>query len=44
MSDNLYPVADALTQGTHFGDAQYKEMYEASISDPDAFWDIINTC
>ncbi len=38
MSDKLYPVPDSLTQGTHFGDAEYKEMYDASINDPDAFW------
>ncbi|OFA30538.1 acetate--CoA ligase [Glaciecola punicea] len=38
MSVKQYPVPASLTQGPHFSDADYKEMYAASVSDPDAFW------
>ena len=38
MSVKQYPVPTSLTQGTHFSDADYHKMYEASVNDPDAFW------
>jgi acetyl-CoA synthetase len=38
MSVELYPVPTTLTKGTHFSDADYKAMYQASVDDPDKFW------
>lgn len=38
MSVNLYPVPTNLTTGTHFTEADYQSMYNASVKDPDAFW------
>ena len=38
MSAKLYPVPTTLTKGTHFSDADYAQMYKASVDDPDAFW------
>ncbi|MBL1437122.1 MAG: acetate--CoA ligase [Rhodobacteraceae bacterium] len=38
MTEKLYPPSKEFVATAHINDAQYKEMYEASISDPDAFW------
>jgi len=40
MSDAVktYPVLSAATQNAHIDEAKYVEMYQASITDPDAFW------
>lgn len=38
MTEQLYPPSKEFVANAHINDAQYKEMYEASISDPDAFW------
>jgi len=38
MTDQLYPPSKEFVANAHINDAQYKEMYEASIADPDAFW------
>ncbi|RRJ82256.1 acetate--CoA ligase [Aestuariirhabdus litorea] len=33
-----HPVKDAIKQRAHINDAQYKEMYQQSIEQPDTFW------
>ncbi|MGJ8534737.1 MAG: acetate--CoA ligase [Alphaproteobacteria bacterium] len=39
MSDSdLHPVPDAWAKSAHINDEKYLEMYQASVSDPDAFW------
>lgn len=39
MSDNkTYPVPAAVAAHAHITDAQYQEMYRASIDDPEKFW------
>lgn len=40
MSDAVktYPVIADATKNAHIDEAKYKEMYQASVSDPDAFW------
>ncbi len=40
MSDTAktYPPSDAMARGAHVNAERYTQMYEASISDPDAFW------
>ncbi|NOR64012.1 MAG: acetate--CoA ligase [Rhodobacteraceae bacterium] len=38
MIDKLYPPSKDFVANAHISAAQYDEMYEASISDPDAFW------
>jgi acetyl-CoA synthetase len=38
MTDQLYPPSDDFVAHAHINEAKYKEMYEASINDPDAFW------
>ncbi|OAN75295.1 acetate--CoA ligase [Sulfitobacter sp. EhC04] len=39
MSDaKIYPPSDAMVKGAHVNADQYAKMYDASISDPDAFW------
>ncbi|MEM9278360.1 MAG: acetate--CoA ligase [Pseudomonadota bacterium] len=40
MSEDVktYDILKEATQGAHIDGAKYKEMYEASVSDPDAFW------
>ncbi len=38
MTDKLYPPSKDFVANAHINAAQYDEMYEASISDPDAFW------
>ena len=40
MSDDAktYDIIADATEGAWIDEAKYKEMYEASVSDPDAFW------
>ena len=38
MTDKLYPPSKEFVENAHINAAQYKEMYEASIADPEAFW------
>ena len=38
MTDKLYPPSKDFVANAHINAAQYDEMYEASIKDPDAFW------
>ena len=39
MSDEkVYPVPEAVTSHALLNDAQYKEMYQRSMDDPDGFW------
>jgi acetyl-CoA synthetase len=38
MSDKIYPVSPDWAARAHLDAAGYKAMYDASISDPDAFW------
>jgi len=40
MSDAVktYPVIADATKNAHIDEAKYKEMYEASVNDPGAFW------
>ena len=33
-----YPPASAFAAQAHIDAAKYEEMYQASISDPEAFW------
>jgi acetyl-CoA synthetase len=37
-TSKTYPVLKDATKNTHADAAKYKEMYEASVSDPEAFW------
>jgi acetyl-CoA synthetase len=38
MSDKTYPVPAGWAERAHIDAAGYRAMYEASISDPEAFW------
>ncbi len=38
MTEKLYPPSKEFVANAHINAAQYDEMYEASINDPDAFW------
>lgn len=39
MSDSdLHPVPDAWAKSAHINNEKYLEMYQASVSNPDAFW------
>ncbi|MDP4022570.1 acetate--CoA ligase [Methylobacterium sp. NEAU 140] len=38
MDAKVVAVKDAWRQGAHADDAKYRQMYEASVSNPDAFW------
>ncbi len=38
MTEKLYPPSKEFVANAHINAAQYKEMYEASISDPESFW------
>ena len=39
MSEVLvYPVNSAIAETAHVNDAQYQEMYQQSVSDPEGFW------
>jgi len=38
MTDQLYPPSKEFVDHAFINEAQYKEMYEASVNDPDAFW------
>ena len=38
MSDDLIPVPAEWSKRAHVDQARYREMYEASIRDPEAFW------
>ena len=38
MTEKLYPPSKEFVANAHINEAQYKEMYEASINDPEAFW------
>lgn len=39
MSDSaLYPVFDSIKENTHLTKQQYIEMYQRSLTEPDAFW------
>ena len=35
---HLYPVKDNIAERTHITDAQYKEMYQQSVINPQGFW------
>lgn len=37
-ASKTYPVPDSILQSTHLTAAQYDEMYQQSIDNPDAFW------
>ena len=38
MPETICPVPDHIAAGTHCDDATYRDMYAASVKDPDAFW------
>ncbi|WP_438997417.1 acetate--CoA ligase [Candidatus Puniceispirillum sp.] len=38
-ADSVFTPSQELAAQAHADDAQYKALYEASIADPDAFWD-----
>ncbi len=38
MTDQIYPVSLAWQERAHINPAKYKEMYAASINDPEKFW------
>ena len=38
MSEKIFPPSDAFAANAHVNATKYSEMYAASISDPDAFW------
>jgi len=38
MSDQIYPVSPEWQKRAHINPAQYKEMYAASINEPEKFW------
>jgi acetyl-CoA synthetase len=38
MSDTLIPVPDEWKKRALLDDAKYREMYEASVNDPEGFW------
>jgi acetyl-CoA synthetase len=38
MSDQTFPPAEDFVKSAHIDAAKYKEMYAASINDPDGFW------
>ncbi len=38
MSDKLYPVSAEWAQRAYIDDAKYKDMYAASVRDPEGFW------
>ncbi len=38
MTDNLYPVPDAIAQAAHVDNDKYLELYRQSVDDPEAFW------
>ncbi len=37
-SDEVHAPSDAFVQNAHISPQQYRDMYAASVSDPDAFW------
>lgn len=38
MTDPVYPPSSEFVKNAHIDAAKYQEMYDASISDPEAFW------
>ena len=38
-ADSVFAPSQELAARAHAADAQYNALYEASIADPDAFWD-----
>ncbi|MCW1842150.1 acetate--CoA ligase [Prosthecomicrobium hirschii] len=38
MSDNVFPVPEAVAKAALVDDAKYKAMYERSVTDPNGFW------
>ena len=38
MSDQIYPVSPEWQKRAHINPAKYKEMYAASINEPEKFW------
>ncbi|MEM1049128.1 MAG: acetate--CoA ligase [Pseudomonadota bacterium] len=38
MTDNLYPVPDAIAQTAHVDNDKYLELYRQSVQDPETFW------
>ena len=38
MSDDVFPVPEAIARAAHCDDAKYQAMYRRSIEDPDGFW------
>jgi len=38
MTSDVYPVRPELAGPNTLTEAQYRQMYEASLADPDAFW------
>ncbi|WP_306259454.1 acetate--CoA ligase [Pararhizobium sp. IMCC21322] len=37
-NSDLHPVSDTWAKSAHINDEKYLEMYQASVSNPDAFW------
>ncbi len=38
MSNDVFPVPEAIARAAHCDDARYQTMYRRSIEDPDGFW------
>ncbi len=38
MTDQTYPPSSEMAANAHIDAAKYKEMYQASVTDPDTFW------
>ncbi len=38
MSNDVFPVPEAIARSAHCDDAKYQAMYRRSIEDPDGFW------
>jgi len=38
MSDNVYPVPEAIAASAHITNEKYHEMYAQSVDDPETFW------
>jgi acetyl-CoA synthetase len=37
-ANKTYPVPETIKQNTHLTQAEYEQMYKASVEDPEAFW------
>ncbi len=38
MGEDVFPVPQQIAAAAHADEAKYREMYEASVRDPEAFW------